>query len=192
LVSVYAFGTLGFAHVAMQGKLEENLRSGVREQTILANYYQYGGFRPSEVTSELARVHEDRPGPVLLVDELDPVSLGYYLQDQDLSSTSSLRARPARRGEAGTHIGLFQESKGRGEQLAGFWISMDLPGGLEEGNLLTPALVMAERLEPSDSYYVITAFPEKNRELFQALYPSSGMEAVFESEGFTCLRIIMD
>jgi hypothetical protein len=192
LIAVYAFGTLGFAHVAVQGKLRENLRSGIREQTILANYHQFSGFRPSDVAMELARVHEVQPGPVLVVDGLDPVALGHYLLAEDLSSTAILRVRPSRPGENGTHIGQFQEARDRDEPLAGFWINVHLSGGLQEGDLLTPALSVAERLEPSDSYYVVTAFPEKTRELFRAGFPLGSMETVVELEGFAGLRVIRD
>jgi len=189
VVAVYAFGTLAFAHITVQGRLQENLRSGIREQTILANYYQLGGFHPSRVAMELAMVHEDRPGPVLLVDGLDPVSLTYYLMKEDLNSTSILSLRPAGQGESGTHIGLFQKSQGRGEELTFFRSEIHLEDELQGGDQLTPSLVVAKAYEPSDLYYVVTAFYEKNRDLFRTLYPSLGMETVFELEGFACLRI---
>jgi len=188
LVAAYAFGTLGFTYVTVQAKLGEGLESGVKEQSLLANYYQFQGFRPSQVARELARVHREAPGPIVLVDELDPVSLAYYLLDQNLNSTSILYVTPARPG-TGTHTTLFQKSQGRGGDLTSYQTSISLSDDLEDGNLLTPALVVVEAYEPSDRYYVVTAFYEKNVALFRAHYPSLGLETVFEFEGLACLRI---
>ncbi|MCJ7628264.1 MAG: glycosyltransferase family 39 protein [Longimicrobiales bacterium] len=191
-VAIYAFGTLGFAHVTVQEHLKENLRSGIKAQNLMENYYQLRGFRPSRLAVGLAEIHRGRAGPILLVDDLDPVSLSYYLLAEDLTSTSILSIRSAGEGESGTHIGSFQKSLGRGKDLTFFESSIHLSNDLEEGNRLTPALVVAESMEPSDMYFLITAFPEKNRALFQGLFPSFLLETVIESEGFSCFRISMD
>jgi hypothetical protein len=191
-VAAYAFGTLGFAHVTVQTKLEENLRSGVKEQNLLSNYYQFRGFRPSRVAREVAGLHREAPGPILLVDELDPVALGYYLLDQHLNSMAMLYVTADRPGGRGTHIALYQRAQVSDGELTSYQVSLSLADRLEEGNLLTPALVIAEGNEPSDRYYVVTAFPEKNENLFRTLFPSLGLETVFEFEGFACLRITTD
>ncbi|MFH1762965.1 MAG: hypothetical protein ABIF09_02130 [Gemmatimonadota bacterium] len=192
IVAAYAFGTLGFAHTSVQARLEENLRFGIKEQTILANYYQLHGFRPSRVALEMAKITEDQPGPILLVDELDPVSLSYYLLGQNLNSTAILSLSPSEQGERGTFTGHFQRSQGRDEGLSFFWSTMHFEEELKEGNLLAPSLAVAEGTEPSAVYYVVTAFPEMNRQFFRDQFPFMSMETVFESEGFTCLGIRPD
>jgi hypothetical protein len=192
LVAAYAFGTLGYAHETVQANLKDSLRLGIKEQNILANYYQLRGFSPSRVAMELAKVLEDRPGPVLLVDELDAVSLSHYLLDQDLKSTSILSIRPTVQGESGTHLALFQKSEGRGEELSFFRSTLHLSDELQDGDRLTPSLMAAKAYEPSDLYYVVTAFIEKNREILRTLYPLLGMETVFDLEGFACVRITGD
>jgi hypothetical protein len=188
-VTAYAVGSLGFAHHNVQERLREALRSGVREQSLLANYYQARGFRPSRAASGLAPFHEARPGPILLVDELDPVSMTFYLLAQGLESTAILGVRPAGPGEPGTHIGQFQRSSRGTQSLTFFNSTLHLLDPLADGNLLTPALVAGEGQAPSEVYYVLTAFPEKNRRLFRTYYPNLGLETVLDSGGFTCFRI---
>ncbi len=189
LVTAYAFGSLGFAHHTVQQRLEEALRAGVKEQGLLASYFQARGFRPSVIASEMVPIHEARPGPIILVDELDPVSVSFYLLARGLESTAILSVRPTGPGEPGTHIGQFQQALKESQSLTFFNSSLHLLDPLTEGNLLTPALVVAEGRAASDVYYVLTAFPEKNRRLFEALYPNHGLEAILHLEGFTCFRI---
>jgi hypothetical protein len=188
--AAYAFGTLAFAHVTVQARLEENLKVGIKEQTILANFYQFHGFQPSQMARELTRVHEERPGPFLVVDALDPMSVGYYLLSSNLTSTGILDIRPTGREEEGTHLAMFQKTTGRGEDLTFFTNNLTLVTELREGDQLLPSIVAAVGNEPSDLYYVVTAFPEKNRELFRtSFFPVLAMETVVETVGFTCFRI---
>ncbi len=190
LTATYAFGTLAFAHFAVQARLEDNLRVGVKEQTILANFYQYDGFQPSRIARELARVHEERPGPFLLVDALDPMSVGYYLLGSGLTSTAILSIRPTRRDEEGTHLAMFQKTNEEGGDLTFFTNYLTLVTEFRDGDRLLPSIVAAVGNEPSNLYYVLTAFPDKNRELFQAsFFPVLAMETVVETVGFTCFRI---
>jgi hypothetical protein len=189
LATAYAIGSLGFGYHNVQERLREAIRSGVREQNLLANYYQSRRFQPSRAASRLAPIHEARPGPILLVDELDPVSMSFYLLAQGLESTAILSVRPAGPRERGTHVGQFQRSRSEGDSLTFFNSTLHLLDPLADGNLLTPALVVGENQAPSEVYYVLTAFPEKNRRLFQSLYPNLGLEVVVDLEGFKCFRI---
>lgn len=189
-VALYAFGTLGFAYAQVQDRLADALDTGVKEQDLLANYYQFRGFQPSRVASELARVEGERPGSILLVDELDPNSLGYYLLDEDLGSLAILRIGPAARGESGTHVGLFQETEDHDSGIAYFQSSITLSEPLPEGNLLTPLLVVARSEKPPGIFYIVTAFAEKYQGILRT--PALQPQTVFDWEGFTCWRINLE
>jgi hypothetical protein len=189
VVAIYAFVTLGFAHLTVQRNLQESLELGTKQQNVLANYYQFRAYRPSRLAEVLAQAHGEHPGPILLVDALDPVSLSYYLLDQGLGSLALLDLRPTTEEERGTHFGLFQRAQEGVEELTFQGGNIHLVRELQESDWLTPTLAAAESWAPSGRYYLVTAYAQKNRELLRSLYPSLTLETLLESEGFSCIRI---
>jgi hypothetical protein len=185
ILCLYALGSLVFAHVTVQDRLRSNLSRNIREQNILANYYQSTRFRPLETSRIVARVHSDRPGPVILADELDRVAWSFYLQKFGTTCYALVRlqAEPhQQQGTEYTHIGLFQKSRGRYEDLSFFQSSLDLPR-LRDGDRLTPVLTVARSFERAGRTYLITAFADKNRNLLKEEHPGLKVEPLETSRG---------
>lgn len=185
--AVYALATLAFAVDHVQRRLEDNLEKGIREQNLLASFYQHHGFRPSLVAARLTEAEGRVSAPILLVDELDRVSLSLYLQARGLACTSLVRLSPRAEGGEATHIGLFEKSHGRGEDPEYFRAGLSLPE-TRENDRLTPVLTVAETYEPAPRYYVVTAFGEKNRAILETFHPGYRLEEIGprDAHGFQC------
>jgi hypothetical protein len=192
VLAVYALATLVVADHLVQRRLEENLANSVRDQNILANYYQSRStYRPLDLSRTLARELSGRPGRVLMASELDRVAFTSYLQKLDIPSYTLIRMWEDPKESSGgpyTHAGIFQKASGQSRDLQFLqsWFTMSRP---EPGDRLTPVLLHVEAYDPAPRYYLVTGFAGLAERVLRRRQPEIDVERLNPPGGFGLFRL---
>ncbi len=170
---LYCTATAVWQLEVVQQDLARDLTHGTRSQNLLRNYYQAKHYTPGRSTTLLAQAVASQPGPIILVDPFDRISVPYYLARHGLRSylvrTVEALDAPA---DGKTHACTFQltHATPEGDLFSSATIEMNLAGAPGRVHFLQPALQLVTRNDPSDHIYVVTAFAEAFRELYEAFY----------------------
>ncbi len=73
--------------------LVNNSRHGIKEQNIYRNFYHASNFNPNQISERLKILGADNTRTIL-VNEIDRVSLGYYLIKNEIKSSSPIATEP--------------------------------------------------------------------------------------------------
>ena len=145
-------------------QLSLNLQSEIREQNIYRNFYLTKDFTPHALAKKIAKM-ENPKTPVLMLDELDRVSLTYYLEKYDIQSQAVIRIqdKPVNlKGQNYNQVGLIQKSVGKNIDLN----FMQIPCNLTLNPKLNPYLLLLSlNSQPaSGKSILISAFPNRVKE----------------------------
>lgn len=176
-VALYCAGTLAVMHVRLQERLEEALDENRREQNIYANFYQASGFRPLEAARALAAELNEKPGLVLMANELDRVAWTFYLQKFDIPSYA-LAQFVEDRTPTSTHGGVYQLSQGRSGERTFLQWPMTIEEPFEKGDRLTPLMLYVSTYDRADRIYVITGFSGLIERVLRTRYPEFVVERI--------------
>ena len=168
LVVAIFLGVTGFRELNKNDKiLKSNLQSEIREQNIYRNFYLAKDFTPHDVAKKLAKIN--RTGaPVLLLDEIDRVSLVFYLEKYDLLSQLVIRIQKQNvnvKGQKFNHVGLIQKSVGKNQDIE----FMKVPSNLSMGAKLNPYLLLLSlnRQSTFDKHILLSAYPNRVNEFIE-------------------------
>lgn len=187
-VAVYSVATLVVVHTRTQQRLEDALTQDVREQNIFANFYEAGGFCPLDVCRTLAGELAEKPGLVLMANELDRVAWTFYLQKFDIPSYALAQFKEEPK-ETTTHSGVYQISKGRSGERAFLQWAMRIDEPFEKGDRLTPLMLYVSAYDPADRIYVITGFSNLIDRVLRARYPEFLVERVAVPGSYGLFRL---
>jgi hypothetical protein len=176
-VALYSAVTTAVMHVRLQDRLEEALVLNRREQNIYANFYQASGFRPLDAARALAAELNEKPGLVLMANELDRVAWTFYLQKFDVPSYA-LAQFVEDRTPTSTHGGVYQLSQGRSGERTFLQWTMTIEEPFEKGDRLTPLMLYVSKYDPADRIYVLTGFSDLIERVLRTRYPEVVVERI--------------
>ncbi len=111
---VIYLSTWSFIEIESNDKqLLDGLREGRKEQNIYRNYYQASRFTPNQISRKVAALNSSKTS-VLLLDEIDRVSLVFHLERFDIPSTSLVRIdnkQTKAQGNTFNRVAVIQQSR---------------------------------------------------------------------------------
>ena len=164
IVSIY----LGFTSYMELNRNDEilktNLQSEIREQNIYRNFYLAQDFNPHDIAKEIAKIKSTK-SPVLMVDELDRVSLVFYLEKYDIQSQTIIRIQKNNTNVKGQNyhfVGLIQKSAGKNQDIN----YMKIPCNLSLDTKLNPYLLLLSLNSQTTfkKHILLSAFPNRVKE----------------------------
>jgi len=177
LTLIYGTGNYVWQHHYIQQKLNYSLSNNYLEQNLYYNFYQADTYQPQQFVEAIAEDLLSQNHPVILSQCYDRGSIPHYLMKYNIG-TYNIRAYPftplkqSRAKEAKyTHWCNFVCSDpGTPDFLDNIKTQINLAEHPEETQLFSPTLELVERIEPSDHYYVITAYEDKFTKLMKKYY----------------------
>lgn len=171
ILSAYSLGTCLYEIEQNDKKLIENLTLEKREQNIYRNYYLSSEFKPNNVARKISQIKKTKT-PVIMLDEIDRVSLLYYLLKYDIESYGVVKVQQGNQkinGKNFNHAAMVQKTNGKDKEVNYLNIPFNLPlnNGIKEYFLI---LSMYQQTHPGENLFILTAYPqrlENNRKLLK-------------------------
>ncbi len=166
ILSIYFICTSFIELSGNDKQLNLNLQSEVREQNIYRNYYLSRDFNPHNVAKRIAKMNDIKM-PVVMLDELDRVSLTFYLEKYDIPSQAVIRIQqnPVTANKQNfNHVGLIQKSVGKNQDIN----YMQIPCNLPVGDKLNPYFLLLElnnQKPPFQKFILLSAYPNRIMEI---------------------------
>ncbi len=171
ILSLYSLGTCLFEIEQNDQKLIQNLVLEKREQNLYRNYYLSSKFTPDAVAKKISQTRKLK-NPVIMADEIDRVSVLYYLLKYNIESYGVAKVRHKKQkvgGQDYNYVAMVQKTNGRDQDVHYINMPCRLPAntGMKEYLVL---LSLYQQKHPGQGFLLLTAYAhrlEDNRKLFQ-------------------------
>lgn len=169
-ISVYCIATGVYNVNQIDQHLVSNLKQEKREQNIYRNYYLASNFTPGELAQRVGEML-DEGERVVLVDEMDRVSLLFYLQKYGVQSYGVVKLEMGTvnaKDKKNNHVAMVQKSAGRGKEVGYMNIPFAIPADakFKDYKLL---LSLHRELEKTDRVFVLSGFPNNANAVLKEL-----------------------
>jgi hypothetical protein len=166
LLSVYMITTSFIEINHNNEQLNLNLTNEYREQNIYRNYYLSQNFKPHDIAQKITQINKTN-SPVLMLDELDRVSLTFYFKKYDIESLGivKLERKSTIIGNQNySHQALIQKSNGKNKDIQYMNFSCNLPNT----DRLNPYLLLLEMTNPTppfQEFILLSSFPNRVKKI---------------------------
>ena len=156
----------------VQGTLDNNLSKTERVQDMYYNYYLADNYIPGKSAALLAARQASTPGPIVLMDPFDRMSMSYYLKRHRLESYRVTDIKKTSDETTHTHVCWVENSTAdpNEKRFRSLRVPMTLTDYPEEAMDFGLALSVATKINPGANVYVIAAYAEEFESLFDKYF----------------------
>jgi len=175
LLALYLTGTAVYELRRVDKRLDNNLLKAKKEQDIYYNFYLASNFQP-HATAEFLKASAEESASILLVEEIDRVSLLFYLEKYDLESYSVIWVKKQVnevRGNTYSHLGMYQKSNGKFQDVSYQQIPANLPPEDARYNKYIFMVSLVSQINKGYNIYLVSAFPELTKEAYDLYFQDS-------------------